>query len=105
MVKIEIQDHDGKVQSIEGEPGASLMEALRDGGVEISSICGGTCSCGTCHVFLSETWFERLSRRSDDELDLLETLPSFKPQASRLSCQIQLNDDLNGLRLEIAPDE
>ena len=44
MVKIEIQDHDGKVQSIEGEPGASLMEALRDGGVEISSICGGTCS-------------------------------------------------------------
>ncbi len=82
------------------------MEPLRDlddGGVE--ALCGGMCSCATCHVFIEEKWLDKLPSRQDDELELVESTECFRDDHSRLSCQIPITDELDGLRLTIAPEE
>jgi 2Fe-2S ferredoxin len=78
------------------------MEVIRDWGVGIKAECGGSCSCATCHVYVAEPWFAKLPAPSDDEEDLLFSTLDKKPN-SRLSCQILLSEDLDGLELTIAP--
>ena len=101
-MKIVVTDQDGAVHELEGLDGWRAMEVIRDWGLNIKAECGGACSCATCHVYVDEAWFERLRPPSDDEEDLLYSTLDKKP-TSRLSCQILLNDDLDGLRLTIAP--
>ena len=104
MVTIKVEDQDGVEHVVDGALGVSLMKTLRDVDIEISSVCGGTCSCGTCHVFLKNDWAARMPSRSNDESDLLEMLPFFDPVTSRLACQIHLEEDLDGLECKIAPN-
>ena len=96
---------DGHQQAIQGEAGASLMEAIRAGGLdELQAICGGCCSCGTCHVYVEGGPADQLTPMSDDENDLLDC-SDFRQENSRLSCQIKFSPDLAGLELRIAPED
>ena len=105
MAKLYVTDRDGNEHVLDAESGLSVMEAIReiDGGVE--ALCGGMCSCATCHVFIESPWTERLTEPRDDELELLEDTECFQPEGSRLSCQITMTDELDGMRLTVAPEE
>ena len=80
------------------------MEPLRDMDDGVTAICGGMCSCATCHVFVDPEWTGKLPKPMSDELDMLKDLSAYQPN-SRLSCQIQLTDALSGLKVSIAPEE
>ena len=105
MATIYVTDRDGNDHVIEAETGLSIMEAIReiDGGVE--ALCGGMCSCATCHVYIGAPWSEQLTGARDDELELLEDTECFQPEGSRLSCQIIMTDELDGMRVTVAPEE
>jgi 2Fe-2S ferredoxin len=104
MSKIIVTDRDGSTRTIEGRTGLSLMEDLRDNDFPIAAICGGCCSCATCHVYIDDAWFVKLPERHDDERELLEGSGHMK-ETSRLSCQIEFTDALDGLALTIAPED
>jgi len=104
LIKVLVTDLDGKVHEIQAHEGDSLMEALREHEWGVPAICGGLCSCGTCHVYLDPLWMDRFEQADPDEQDLLEVFDSIKDN-SRLSCQLQLQPGHEGLKLSIAPEE
>ncbi|MBV7407455.1 2Fe-2S iron-sulfur cluster-binding protein [Maritimibacter sp. DP1N21-5] len=105
MPKIHATDRDGTKLEIEGDPGLSLMLNLRDkGGLDIASICGGMCSCATCHVYVDEGWLDKLEPQSPDEFELVEFSEHYK-ENSRLSCQIEMSDELDGITVTLAPED
>jgi 2Fe-2S ferredoxin len=85
--------------------GRTLMEVLRELDYGVAAACGGLCSCATCHVYIDQTWVERLPPCGPDERDALTDLAHYREQYSRLSCQLWVTRELDGLRLAIAPDE
>ena len=101
-MKILVTDQAGDEHELEGLDGWRAMEVIRDWGLNIKAECGGSCTCATCHVWVDPDWTGRLSPASDDEEDLIFSTLDQKP-TSRLSCQIILNDELDGLRLTLAP--
>ena len=101
-MKIVVTDQAGETHELEGLDGWRAMEVIRDWGLNIKAECGGACSCATCHVWVDPDWFGKLPARSEDEEDLIYSTLDQKP-TSRLSCQIILNDDLDGLKLTLAP--
>ena len=105
MAKIIVIDREGVEHPVEGAPGSKIMEILRDLDFGVAAVCGGTCSCATCHVYIDESWKDRLGPPEGDELYLLEELSSYKQSASRLSCQIDFTGALDGVKLTIAPTE
>jgi len=105
MPKLSIVDREGRTRVIEAQAGRSLMEAMRDAGIdELLALCGGCLSCATCHVYVGEAHADRLEPMSGDEDDLLENSDHRRPD-SRLSCQIMVTDALDGLVAEIAPED
>jgi 2Fe-2S ferredoxin len=104
MVKVLVTDKDGREVEVHARPDWSLMESLRllPGGVE--AICGGMCACATCHVLVDPDWFARLPPRRLEERVMLQTSQAFDAARSRLSCQLKVGPELDGLRLTIAPD-
>ncbi|NND35759.1 MAG: 2Fe-2S iron-sulfur cluster binding domain-containing protein [Gammaproteobacteria bacterium] len=100
-----VTDREGGEHVIEIENGGNIMEPLReiDGGVE--ALCGGMCSCATCHVYIEDEWAEKLGEARDDELELLEDTECFRERNSRLSCQLKMAPELDGMRLTVAPEE
>lgn len=105
MVNIYVTLRDGTKREISAERDRSLMEAIRDAGVEdLLALCGGCCSCATCHVHVAKPWADRLLPMSEDENDLLDS-SDHRDQSSRLSCQISLSDDLNGIQVTIAEED
>ena len=105
MITVQVLTRDGSDMSIKVPEGVVLMEALRDGGVdEIVAQCGGQCSCATCHVFVDTAYGDKLSPMSADEDDLLDS-SDHRKSTSRLSCQIALTRELDGLIVEVAPEE
>ncbi|GAK33371.1 ferredoxin [Iodidimonas nitroreducens] len=105
MPKIYVTDWSGDTHEIEGRPGATLMETIRKAGIDdLAAICGGCCSCATCHVYVDEAWLGKLPDREDDEYELLSDSVHYQEQ-SRLSCQIPLSDALDGLKVTVAPEE
>ena len=105
MPKIHVIDSEGEEHTVEGQEGLSLMESLRDLDNGVLALCGGMCSCATCHCYIEESWASKLGDREDDEQELLEDLDSFKEDQSRLSCQIEFSEEMDGMRVEIASDE
>ena len=105
MALIHVIDSEGEEHEVEGQVGLSLMESLRDLDNGTLALCGGMCSCATCHCFIEEPWASSLLERQDDELELLEDLDSFRQDQSRLTCQVEFTEDMDGIRVEIAPDE
>jgi 2Fe-2S ferredoxin len=104
VINISVKDLDGLVHEVQAREGDSLMEALREYEWGVPAICGGLCSCGTCHVYLDEEWLDRFAQPDPDEQDLLEVFDSTQ-ENSRLSCQLQLQREHEGLKLSIAPEE
>jgi 2Fe-2S ferredoxin len=105
MPKIIVKNLAGEEQEIDAKSGISVMEALRDNGVdELLAICGGCLSCATCHVYIESNGVEGLPEISEDENDLLDSLEE-RDERSRLSCQITLTDNMEGLKVEVAPEE
>lgn len=104
MPMMQVIDRDGVVHEVEGRAGLKVMEILRDLDYGVGAICGGMCSCATCHVYVDAVWLARLPPPMLDETELLAALSGFRAE-SRLSCQIDFTDALDGLRLEISPDE
>ncbi|TMM48793.1 2Fe-2S iron-sulfur cluster-binding protein [Qipengyuania marisflavi] len=105
MPKLIVTTRDGATSEIETEDGLTVMEAIRDNGFdELLALCGGCCSCATCHVHVDPAFADRLPHMSEDEDDLLESSDHRAP-TSRLSCQLSFTPDLDGLMVTIAPED
>ena len=104
MAELQIIDRDGREHRVPGKLGASVMETLRELDYGVAAICGGMCSCATCHVWVDAGWLAKLPAMQGDEKEILRELGSIRPE-SRLSCQLQYNEALDGLKVTIAPDE
>ena len=105
MAKMVVTDQDGKVHEVEGRDAVKIMETLREFDFGITAICGGMCSCATCHVLVAPDWTARLPEPQSDEKDLLMELEHYDPQRSRLSCQLDFDASLDGLEMVVAPEE
>ena len=105
MAQLTIVTRDGSERTVQGRNGWSVMENIRDAGFdELLALCGGCCSCATCHVHVDEAWLGQLPPLSADEDDLLDS-SSHRQANSRLSCQIEFGEALDGLRVQIAPED
>lgn len=97
--------HDGDTEIIDGVNGDSVMMTAVQNGIDgIVAECGGSLSCATCHVYVDEDWFAKTGPACEDELEMLEGAMSPAGPTSRLSCQIELTDDLDGLVVRV-PEE
>lgn len=102
MITLHIQTPGGEERAISVAPEGTLMEAIRSNGFEdLLASCGGCCSCATCHVVIEPEALPKTGEMSSDEDDLLEG-SAHREASSRLSCQIALSSDLDGLHLRIA---
>ena len=105
MPKLIVVNRAGEETSIDVEDGLTVMEAIRDNGFdELLALCGGCCSCATCHVHVDPEFKDKLPAISEDEDDLLES-SDHREENSRLSCQIPFTADLDGLKVAIAPED
>ncbi|PZN94658.1 MAG: ferredoxin [Alphaproteobacteria bacterium] len=105
MAEITVTTREGKDIALPAKPGMSVMEIIRDGGIdELLALCGGCCSCATCHVYVDDDFAVAAGKAGADEDDLLDS-SDHKTGASRLSCQIAFTAALDGLRVTIAPED
>ena len=104
MAVLKVVDRDGVEHEVDARTGLKVMETLRELEYGVAAICGGMCSCATCHIYVDPAWAERLPPPQSDERELLQELSHHNEQ-SRLSCQIEFTPALEGLRVTIAPDE
>ncbi len=103
MPKITFVDHDGKEKVVDAKTGLSLMEVAVDNDIDIEAACEGSLACATCHLVLAPEWYEKLGAPGDDEEDMLD-LAFGLTKTSRLSCQIRVTDELDGLRVSLPDD-
>ena len=97
MAKIKYIEHNGKEHEIEVSSGLTVMEgAIKNNIPGIDADCGGACECATCHVYINQDWVEKLNPKEDTEEDMLDFAFDVK-ENSRLSCQISVTDELDGL--------
>ena len=105
MPKLIVVTREGEEREVEGEVGLSVMEVIRDNGFdELLALCGGCCSCATCHVHVDPEFADKLTPMSEDENDLLDS-SSDRDDRSRLSCQLQFTSALDGLKVTIAAED
>ena len=105
MPKLIVTTRDGAVKEIDGTAGLSVMEVIRDAGVdELLALCGGCCSCATCHIHVDPAFAEKVSPMGEDENDLLDS-SDHRDASSRLSCQIPFSAELDGLKVTIAAED
>lgn len=105
MAKIFVTSRAGDEMAVDAEVGSSVMESIRDAAFdELLALCGGCCSCATCHVYVDGAYVPLLPPMSSDEDALLDGSAHRRP-GSRLSCQIPVHTGLDGLRVRIAPED
>mgnify|MGYP000748874137 CR=1 FL=1 len=105
MPKLTVTTREGETSEIDVADGLTVMEAIRDNGFdELLALCGGCCSCATCHVYVDPAFADALPAMSEDENDLLDS-SDHRNDTSRLSCQVVLTDAMDGLRVTIAPED
>ena len=104
MARMIVVDRDGKEHEIEAKTGLKIMEILRELDYGVAAICGGLCSCATCHIYVDDQWVERLPKRQSDELELLTELTDYRAATSRLSCQVDFTEALSGIKVTVAAD-
>ena len=105
MPKLIVTTRAGETREVEAGAGLTVMEAIRDNGFdELLALCGGCCSCATCHVHVDPAFKDRLPAMSEDEDDLLES-SDHRDEYSRLGCQVPFTTDLDGLRVTIAQED
>ena len=105
MPTINVIDRSGTLKAVEAAEGVSLMEVIRDEGFdELLALCGGCCSCATCHVHVDPAFAGNLPEMSEDESDLLDGSDHCS-ETSRLSCQIEITAGLDGITVTIAEED
>ena len=104
MTILNVIDRDGAEHQVVAPTGATLMEVLRDQELGVAALCGGMCSCATCHVYIDEAWVGKLPAMQSDEAEVLSDVPDRKLN-SRLSCQIAILPAYAGLKVTVAPEE
>jgi len=105
MPRITVTNRNRQTVEVEAATGISVMENIRDVEAGVDAICGGMCSCATCHVYIDPDWIGRLPPRSFEENVMLRDLQTFDAGRSRLSCQIRTEAAMDGLQLTVAPEE
>ncbi|MBY6049003.1 2Fe-2S iron-sulfur cluster-binding protein [Vannielia litorea] len=104
-MKVTYIQPDGSEQTVEAKPGDSVMQAAIAANVPgIVAECGGSMACATCHVYVDDAWTSRTGTRSESEEDMLDCAMSEMKDSSRLSCQLRLTDEMDGLTVHI-PEE
>lgn len=101
-MKVKVRDQQGGEHEIEGTEGWTLLEAIRGAGLSVKAECGGTCSCATCHVYIDADWTDKLPQASEMEIEMLDLAFDVQDN-SRLSCQVVLEPELEGLHATLAP--
>ncbi len=102
MPKLHVTTRDGAEHAIESAPGLSVMEVIRNGGIDdLLALCGGSRSCATCHIYVDAAGLPPMSPEEDELLDS----SGFRRPESRLSCQIIFAAGLDGLRVTVAPED
>ena len=96
MPKLIVTDREGARHELDGPAGWSVMEVMRENSLPVEAACGGCCACATCHVYVDEAWREKVGGPSPMEEDMLDFGYDVRPN-SRLSCQIKVTEDLDGL--------
>ena len=101
MTKIVYIEHSGKSHSINVQNGLTVMEgAIQNNIPGIDADCGGSMACATCHVYVKEEWFDKINKKSEGEDDMLDQ--AFEPNKfSRLSCQISVSNEIDGLVVDL----
>lgn len=103
MPNIHVVALDGTETLVDAKPGTTMMEVLRDHGFDdLLALCGGCCSCATCHVYVEAGPETLQTATNPDENDLLDS-SDYRQANSRLSCQIQITEDLDAIRVRLAP--
>ena len=100
-MKIFVTDLNGKEHELEAVEGWRVMEIIRDYGLPIKAECGGACACATCHVYVDDEWIDKIPQMRDDEEEMLDEAFDVH-ENSRLSCQIILDESLDGLKVSLA---
>lgn len=105
MVQLKIVSHSGESRIVEASDGRTVMEVIRDNGFdELLALCGGCCSCATCHVFVEDSYADKLPPMGADENDLLDS-SDHRTANSRLSCQLPVSAAIDGMTVTIAPED
>lgn len=98
MVKITYIQFDGTQTTVDVAPGLTVMEGARDNGIKgIEADCGGACACSTCHVYVDAAWVDRLPAKDSMEEDMLDFAYNPDPATSRLTCQLKVTPEIEGL--------
>ena len=100
-MKIYVTDQDGKEHALDAVEGWRVMEIIREHGLPIKAECGGACACATCHVYVEDEWVDKLIEMRDDEEEMLDEAFDLEDN-SRLSCQLIMNESLDGLKVKLA---
>ena len=102
MARITYIEHNGTRHDVEVKTGMTVMEGARDNGIPgIEADCGGACACSTCHVYVDPAWVNKLPRRDPMEQDMLDFAYEPDPERSRLTCQLRVSDDIDGLVVQM----
>ena len=102
MARITYIEYTGKPHEVEVPNGLTVMEGARDNGIPgIEADCGGACACSTCHVYVDDSWIERLPEKEAMEEDMLDFAWDPDPVRSRLTCQLRVTDDFDGLIVQM----
>ena len=105
MPLLSVTTREGETSEIEVGSGLTVMEAIRDNGFdELLALCGGCCSCATCHVHVDAAYLDRLPPVSEDEDDLLDSVED-RDATSRLSCQLPVTAGLEGMKVTIGKED
>ena len=100
---IKVKDRDENVHNLTAELGSTVMEIIRDAGLDIEAACGGCCACATCHVYIDKEWLKILKPKDDDEESMLDQAFYVKDN-SRLGCQLEYTEELDEMELTLAPE-
>ena len=103
MGSIFVKDREDKIHKLEADEGLTFMEIIRDAGLDIEAACGGCCACATCHVYITNEKINELNSIDDDEESMLDQAFEVEKN-SRLGCQIDYTEDMNGMELSLAPN-
>lgn len=98
-----VKDREGQNHQLKAEEGLTLMEIIRDAGLDIEAACGGCCACATCHLYIDEKWIDKLEKINDDEESMIDQAFNIK-DTSRLGCQIEFSSKISGIQVTLAPE-
>ena len=99
---IKVKDREGNIHELRADTGSTIMEIIRDAGLDIEAACGGCCACATCHLYITNDKIEKLKAIDGDEESMLDQAFEVE-KSSRLGCQIEYIDEMDGMEITLAP--